>query len=353
MSAKKQSGNAPTLADVARAAGVSVSTAARVLRGDSYPVDPALAEAVKASASELRYVRNIHARNLRGGASTMMGLIVGDMLDPYYGEIAEAVTLQAETRHGLSAIVCNMQRDAQLELKYCAQLWEHRVGGIILAGGGFDQWSHFDKLADLVRRMQDAGVVVASLTPRGLDVPTFSVDHESLGQVMAKTLTDRGHRRVGILLGSSHSEATQQRLRGAMQHLAKSGAGFIIEHAEYNAQAGANSIDRLLRAHPDLTGVLVGSSAMAMGVLARLVELGISVPNDFSVVCAGKTMMTSWSSPKLTTVDLSLAATGRAATDFIASRIQGGEPLLPAEPLPLTLFEGESVTQPREGLLKL
>lgn len=343
----------PTLADVARVAGVSVSTAARVLRGDSYPVDHELAEAVRAAARQLRYVRNIHAANLRGGARTMVGLVVGDMLDPYYGEIAEAVTLQAESAHSLSAIVCNMQRDAQLELKYCEQLWEHRVGGLILAGGGFDQWSHFDKLADLVRQIQDAGVTVVSLTPRGLDVPTISVDHEALGQMMAAALVDRGHRRIGILLGSSHSEATQQRLRGAMQHLARSGAGFIIEHAEYNAEAGAWTIERMLRNNPDLTGAIVGSSAMAMGVLARLGELGVSVPRDFSVICAGKTMMTNWSTPKLTTVDLSLGESGRMATDFIAARLNNTAAEPPSGYLPLTLFEGESVGQPRQGVLTL
>jgi LacI family transcriptional regulator len=343
----------PTLADVAREAGVSVSTAARVLRDDKYPVDRALADAVREASARLGYVRNLQARNLRGGKPNMVGLIVGDMLDPYYGEIAEAVTLRAESAHSLSAIVCNMQRDALLEIKYVRQLWEQRVGGLILAGGGFDQWSHFDKLAGLVAQLQAAGVIVVSLTPRGLDVPTFSVDNEDLGRMMATELSSRGHKRVGILLGSSHSEATQQRLRGAMRHLAQAGAGFIIEHSEYNARAGAETIERMVRNHPDLTGVLVGSSAMAIGVLGRLHDLGISVPRDFSVICAGKTMMTNWSSPKLTTVDLSLAVSGFKAIDYIASAIRGDT--LEAEPqlVPIALAAGESVAAPRQTILNL
>ncbi|HSI40726.1 MAG TPA: LacI family DNA-binding transcriptional regulator [Xanthobacteraceae bacterium] len=345
--------SAPTLADVAREAGVSVSTAARVLRDDSYPVDKGLATAVREAAGRLSYVRNIHARNLRGGLPTMVGLIVGDMLDPYYGEIAEAVTLRAESEHSLSAIVCNMQRDALLEIKYCQQLWEHRVGGLILAGGGFDQWSHFDKLAELVGQLQAAGVVVVSLTPRGLNVPTFAVNNEDLGRLMAEELVRWGHKRIGILLGSSHSEATQQRLRGAMQELARAGAGFIIEHSEYNARAGAETIEKMLRKHPDLTGVLVGSSAMAVGVLGRLTDLGISVPRDFSVICAGKTMMTTWSSPKLTTVDLSLAVSGRKAIDYIAAVTRGDAVDSDPEPIPIALVSGESVAAPRRSVLNI
>ncbi len=116
-----------TLVEVAKAAGVSVSTAGRVLRDADYHVDPALGERVREAAARLGYVANVLARSLRGGTPGLVGLIVGDMLDPYYAEIAEAVTQHAESTHGLLALVCNMQRDPLLEIKYCRQLWEHRV----------------------------------------------------------------------------------------------------------------------------------------------------------------------------------------------------------------------------------
>ena len=89
--------NVPTLADVARLAGVSVSTAGRVLRQQDWPVDQAMKERVLAAAAELSYVPNLMARTLRAGGPAMVGLVVGNMLDPYYGEIAEVVGCPIDT----------------------------------------------------------------------------------------------------------------------------------------------------------------------------------------------------------------------------------------------------------------
>lgn len=332
----------PTLVDVAAAAAVSVSTAARVLRESDYPVDPALKERVRGAAGRLGYVPNVLARNLRAGAPTMIGLVVGDMLDPYYGEIAEAVTRHAESRHSMVAIVCNMQRDPLLELKYCQQLWEHRVAGLILAGGGFDQWSHLDRLSSLVRQMMKAGVQVVTLSPRGIGTPTFCVDNERVFAAMADHLVRRGHRRVGVLLGPAQSEATQQRLRGAAGTLTRSGAGFHVLHAHYTEEAGAESAAALMERDANLTAFIVGSKSMAIGVIHRLEQSGRSVPGDVSIVGVGSPRTSQWLTPRLATVDVSLAACGRAALDHIAAGVRGDA--LPAIPeFPFRLFEGASV----------
>ena len=149
----KSGGQHSTLHDVAQAAGVSVSTAARVLRGSDYPVADELQQRVRAAAERLRYVPNLLAKRLRGGAHPSIGLIVGNMLDPYFGEIAQAVTVAAQ-RRSLLAIVANMQRDPQLELGMIRELWEHRVNGLILAGGGFDQITHKNDLASILRQVR-------------------------------------------------------------------------------------------------------------------------------------------------------------------------------------------------------
>ena len=161
---KRGRGVAPTLADVARTAGVSVSTAGRVLRDQGWPVEEGLKQRVLAAAAQLAYVPNVMARTLRGGAPAAVGLIVGNMLDPYYGEIAEIVTKHAEQMAGkMLVMVCNMQRDPALEIDYCRRLWEHRVAGLILAGGGFDQTTRHDELAELLARMERSGVTITTL----------------------------------------------------------------------------------------------------------------------------------------------------------------------------------------------
>lgn len=319
-------GKAPTIADVAAAAGVSLSTAARVLRNAAYPVDPALSKAVKNAAEQLGYVPNMLARSLRSGGPKMIGLIVGDMLDPYYGEIAEAITQHAESVHSLGAIVSNMQRDPLLELKYCQQLWEHRVGGLILAGGGFDQWSHLDTLASLVKQITKAGIVVATLTPRGLATPTFCVDNERVGAMMVDHLVEMGHRRIGVLLGPPQSEVTQQRLRGATRALTSASAGFKVLHTDYNQESGARAVATLIERDPALTAFVVGSNAMAMGAVSWLKQTGRSVPGDISVIGVGTPQTAAWITPNLSTVDANLAGCARAAVDYISARIEGEKP---------------------------
>jgi LacI family transcriptional regulator len=321
-----------TLRQVAAGANVSLSTAARVLRGDSYPVDPALRQRVEDSARALRYVPNVMARNLRRGTPTMIGLIVGNMLEPYYGEIAQAVTERAELSHGALAIVCNMQRDPLLELKYCRQLWEHRVAGLILSGGLFDQWSHGAELDALLRQMIGAGVLVATLSPRGPGMPLFSADNLQVGAAMAQHLLDRGHRDIGVLLGPPQSEVAQQRLRGAGRRLKAAKARFHVLHTDNPGADASIAAIQLATAHPDLTGYILGSDSMALAMLAALRALGRPEPAAGSIIGVGNTRTLPQA---LATVDISLGACARAALDHIVAAVGRSPAPFFAQPLPV------------------
>lgn len=317
-----------TLVEVAKAAGVSVSTAGRVLRDADYHVDPALGERVREAAARLGYVANVLARSLRGGTPGLVGLIVGDMLDPYYAEIAEAVTQHAESTHGLLALVCNMQRDPLLEIKYCRQLWEHRVAGLVLAGGGFDQWTHLGQLSALITQMQRAGVRIATLSPRNLNAPTFSTNNESVGRLLANSVVAKGHQAVGVLIGPPQSEVTQQRLRGITTVLTQAQVRLTVSHGEYLPASGEQGTANLLNADREITALLVGSDAMAQGALKQLGNMGRRVPEDISVVSIGNTGHLSPSGLKLTTVDVGLAQCGKSALDYIANPAHGVVPMV-------------------------
>jgi LacI family transcriptional regulator len=332
----------PTLQDVARLAGVSTSTAARVLRGAGNSVNAALSARVQGAAREAGYVPNVLARSLRGSGPRMVGLVVGDMLDPYYGAIADAVTRHAEAGHGMIALVCNMQRDPLLELRYCHQMWEHRVAGLILAGGGFDQWSHLDRLAAVVEQMTRSGIVVTTLSPRGLPVPAFCVDNAEVGELLAGHLAEAGHRRVGVVLGPVQNEVTQLRLRGIARRFAAAGVGFQVVHTDYSAEAGARAAQAMLAADPTLTGFVGGSDAMATGIVNWLRGAGHAVPQQVSVVGIGATRLAQLCRPSLVTVDVRLPESGRAALDFIAART-GGDAAGPQPIPPPRLMQGQSV----------
>lgn len=323
---KAARGSSPTLADVATAASVSVSTAGRVLRNEGWPVEPKLRDRVLAAASELGYVPNIMARSFRTGAPALVGLVTGNMLDPYYGEIGEAVTRYAERTSKMLVMVCNMQRDPKLEIDYCRRLWEHRVAGLILTGGGFDQFTHNEELAKLLESMERGRVTVVTLTPRDLPLPTFCVDNEKAGAMAAEELIRHGHRTIGTIVGPIVNSVLQKRILGITRRCEEAGVAHHLVEAGFGETWINSGIADMFTKHPRITGVIAASGTTSIKTVNAIGLTGRSVPQDVSVVGVGGEAIAQWNRPHLTRVDLALEACGQAAMDYIASSVSGTAP---------------------------
>lgn len=338
---KKKSIRPATLNDVAREADVSLATAARVLRGDDYPVAAERKERVFKAAQKLHYVPNLLARVLKGGSHRSIGLVVGDMSDPYFGEIAQAVSVTAQSR-SLVAIVANMHRDPQLEITMCQELWEHRVNSVILAGGGFDQITYNDKLLGLVRRLQRMNIVVVSLTERALPVPCFSADNEQAGRMAAAHLLENGHSEVGIIVGPATSQVTRRRLEGSGTVFAAAGVIPKVVYTDFGDTAGEDAVGELLGVEPRITAIITSGDNVGVGVAHRLRLMGRRVPDDVSVLSIGNTYFGRLSYPKLTAIDVHLSECGAAAVNYIADTLDGHAPPLP-KLAAVSLVHGQSL----------
>lgn len=338
---ERTNGQQATLNDVAREARVSVSTAARVLRDSKYPVAPELQKRVRDAAERLRYVPNLLAKKLRGGEHPSLGLIVGNMGDPYFGQIAQAVSLAARKR-SLMAMVANMQRDPQQELTMIRELWEHRVNGIIMAGGGFDQQTYKSELAALVKQLTRSGITVVSLAERGISMPVFSVDNEAVGALLARHAVEQGHREIGISTGPANSHVTPQRLRGIKKVLADAGIRPTSVHASFGIPGGMEAQEKLLAENPKITMIIANADTLGVGIVHGLTARGIRVPDDISVIGAGNTAYAEICTPRLVTADVCLAQCCDAAVEYVHEVIAGGTPKIPEAPQPM-LIEGGSV----------
>ena len=322
-----------TLNDVARDANVSVSTAARVLRGSTYPVAPELQERVRKAADKLGYVPNLLAKKLRGGEHSSIGLIVGNMMDPYFGAIAQTVSVAAHNR-SLLAIVANMQRDPQLELAMIRELWQHRVNGLVLAGGGFDQMTYSKELVELIQQLKRAGIIVVTVAEREIPVPVFSVDNVTVGAMLAEHALQHGHLQIGISAGPMHSYVTQRRLKGSLKVLAKAGIEPIVVHTEFGIEGGINAVNALLEQNPKLTMILANADTLGVGIIQGLAMKGLRVPDDVSIISAGATAYAGICDPVLTTMDLDLAACCRAAVEYVGECLAGTTPSAPKKITP-------------------
>ena len=160
-----------SLENVAREAGVSLTTASRVLNKSSHPVNPDTASRVLESAERLGYSPSALARALATQRSGIIGVLVGDNADPYFASIVFGIQATVRERGSL-VIVCNTLRDPLAELDYIAMLDSYRADGILLVGGALMDQDHPERLQAACERYSRNGGQIISLSERPLQVPS-------------------------------------------------------------------------------------------------------------------------------------------------------------------------------------
>ncbi|WP_460833758.1 LacI family DNA-binding transcriptional regulator [Nocardioides hungaricus] len=304
----------PRLLDVAEAASVSIATASRALAGTN-GVSPAVAERVRATARELGYVTNMHARSLAGGSSDSIGLLVHEIGDPYFSEIASGV-LGVATERGLTVQICHTGRDPDTELTQVRALVANRVGAILVAGSGF-----VDPEIETPARLEfesyaASGGRVAVIGRHHLRADAVLPDNVDGGRQIAEHVLDLGHRRVAVVAGSRALTTVADRLAGI--HLACDAAGVpredipVLEEA-FARDGGRTGMRRILEDHPDTTAVIALNDDMAIGVLAEARRARVSVPGEMSVTGFDDVAVAEDLAPALTTIRLPMAEMGAKA----------------------------------------
>ena len=296
------------LQEVAEAAGVSIATASRSLSGSSGVSEP-VAERVRGVARSLGYVANIHARSLAGGPTRSVGLVVHEIGDPYFAEIASGV-LGVGDREGMTVQICHTGRDAERELAQLRMLIANRVGAIIVAGSGFvDPAMQAAARADL-QAYRRTGGRVAVIGRHHLGVDAVLPDNVEGARAVAQHLLDLGHRRIAVATGSRLLTTVADRLEGigAAFHAAGLDMGDVpTVEADFTRAGGKAAAEQVLDQHPDVTAVLALNDHMAIGILSALRARGVAVPGQVSVTVFDDVAVASDLAPSLTTVRLTMA----------------------------------------------
>ena len=302
------------LQDVAEAAGVSIATASRSLSGAT-GVSETVAERVREVAREMGYVANVHARSLAGGSSRTVGMVVHEIGDPYFSEIASGV-LRVGAREGLTVQICHTGRDPQQELTQLRMLIANRVGAIIVAGSGFvDPAMQAAARADL-QAFRKAGGRVAVIGRHHLGADAVLPDNVEGARAVAEHLLDLGHRRIAVATGSRALTTVADRLAGVEAAFEAAGLDFSavpVVEAEFTRSGGKEAAEKILAEHPDVTAVLALNDDMAIGVLSVLRSRGIAVPGQVSVTGFDDVAVAGDLAPSLTTVRLPMAEMGEQA----------------------------------------
>ena len=271
-----------SIREVAAHAGVSVGTVSNVLNRPDI-VAQSTRDRVHEAIKALGFVRNESARQLRAGRSRIIGLVVLDVANPFFTDVARGVEDEA-SRSGLAVILCNSDDQLPKETRYLELLEEHRVQGILITPvAGPDE-----RLALLQRRGTPV-VLLDSTSPSGGQC-SVAVDDVLGGDVAMSHLLDGGHQRLAYIGGPLSIRQVADRRDGALRALARAGRDpavlQMIETRGLNVYAGQQAGMAIAALPPRRrpTGVFCANDLIALGLLQEMTRHRIGVPEDIAIV---------------------------------------------------------------------
>ncbi|GAA2214046.1 LacI family DNA-binding transcriptional regulator [Nonomuraea monospora] len=315
----------PSMADVARAAGVSAQTVSRALR-DSPNVNPETKKRVLAAVEQLSYRFNAAAKTLSSGRSHTIGLVLLQS-GGYYSR--SAVTAGVEAAAGEAGYAVSIATIARLDTglmeRSLSKLADQGVDGIVIAV----------PLISVTQKMEDITRDIPTVTldgTRTAGARVLGIDQKEAGRLATQHLLDLGHRQVWHVSGPDEWIEARQRRQGWQECLAAAGiAAPPPLEGDWSPGSGYRQ-GQVLAMIPDVTAVFAASDEMAFGVIRALRERGRSVPGEVSVVSVDDIELAAYCSPPLTTVRQDFYRSGAAAVALLLDGTDpaAGEPLVSA-----------------------
>jgi LacI family transcriptional regulator len=308
-----------TISDVAEHAGVSVGTVSNVVNRPER-VAEATRQRVREAIAALGWVPNGSAATLRAGRASLVGLIVPDIRNPFFTEVARGAEDMAAA-NGEAIVVCNTDWLLPDERRALDALARQRVRGVIINPAGEDE----RYLAWLV----DRGVAVVLLDHRrsaGL-VPAVVVDDVLGGRLAGAHLLELGHRQIALVNGPTSIPQCEDRRLGLVAALADAGVAadrdlLEIEVEAMDAPSGLSAVDDIF-ARQTPTAIFCANDLLAIGVIHGLRRRGLRVPDDVAVVGYDDVELASMTDPPLTTVHQPSYELGATAYELLR---RGAEP---------------------------
>lgn len=302
-----------TIRDVAKKAGVSVATVSRFLNGSGY-VSADAAKAVTEAVDELKYELNPVARSLNTKQSHLIGLIVPDITNPFFPELARAVEDVALT-YGYTVILCNSDENPEKERNYLETLKKKYIAGFIVTSNQLDAPHYANMKLPIV-------ALDRAINDR---IPTVSSNNREGAVMGTQVLLERGCRNILFLRGPEELNPANDRFDGFMEAVAASGASYHVVTCPFHFADSEKIVEQFLQEHKEIDGIFASSDVSAAGALKAVVKLGIKVPEELQIVGFDGIAMGEMLSPGLTTIAQDVYKMGAIATRVLIKRIEKQE----------------------------
>lgn len=313
----------PTAKAVAQRAGVSVTTVSRVINGRGDDISEETRKRVLEAARALRYRPSSLAAALRRGYTRTVGLVVPDIADAYFHQIARGVDDVAQ-EHGYTVVLCNTDRQAAKERAAIEALYDQNVDAMIFGGGGVDDDAH---LCDLPWEHMD----VVTVGPHRLPFPAIRVDDTGTIRTAMGHLLEQGRRRVLCVGGHDNWLIRRERIEGYRQALSEHGLAYdeaLVFSGDFSISAGYDAVRDAMDAGTHFDAVMAFNDYTAVGAMQALQELGRHVPEDVAVVGCDDIPLASLVRPTLSSVSFPQREFGAAAMRAVLD-LRAGRPVQP------------------------
>lgn len=317
------SGRRPTIADVARRAGVSTATVSLTMNG-RYGVNPATAQRVRSAAAELGWVPSARARALSRARAQAVGIIIrrpAELIgvDPFFSNLIAGVeSVLARSEYALLVRVVGDRE--QESLAYKAMVAEERVDGFLITDLEMRDRRH--------EYLLDGGqpALVVGVPASRYPLPVMGTDERAAARAAVQHLIELGHQRIGHVAGAAgliHTRARQTAWRDTLR-----AAGLQpgpVASGEFSASGGARATRELLATADRPTAIFYANDLMALAGLSTAAELGVAVPRQLSVVGFDDVELAAYASPPLTTIGRDTQEWGRQCASALLALIDGTE----------------------------
>ena len=332
-----------TIKDIAKEAGVAVSTVSRVLNNH-----PDVSEATKKKVQEVvekrKFVPNSNAKHLKQQNTNLIGVFVKGTFNFLFYSILEKIQHQIELE-GYDAIVNYLDEDANEVQQARIFCNEKKPLGIMFLGGNLKYFEdHFSKI--------DIPSILVTNSARTLNFPNLSsvaTDDEKAVEYAVEYLVKKGHKKIGVVGGNcENSNISQTRMKGVLNTLNKYDIEFNLEtdfeSARYSFESAYDAMKRLIKKDLGITAVFAMSDVMAIGAMRAMIDSNISIPKDISIIGYDGIDLVNYYNPKLTTIRQLQDEIAQSSVQILTNQIEKNAAPV-HKVLSYELLEGESVSE--------
>lgn len=269
-----------SIVDIARKAGVSITTVSRVLNGkaEEFRISEKSQQKIKETARKLNYVPNQFAASLKSGKSNTIALIIPSLSNPFFAEIASEINAEVRNR-GYITIIGDSDENTQIEQEELQQMRARNIEGLVIAPTS-QNWK-------TIKQMHDQGLPVVCIDRyfEDLDIPYVTTDNYKGAVMAASHLLENGHSAIACIQGLEDSVPNKLRIEGFKNAMREAGIEqYSISGNEFSEQNGYKETKLLLRMRKRPTAIFALSNTIAIGCIKALREENVSIPDDISLI---------------------------------------------------------------------